>query len=487
MHPLVDNPGLWKRRKPVAGRPPSASSPGQPVRLSVAAVAATCLALGLLAAPTGAQPSPIRAWAEWAVGRGQWKGPTVAYPDLVERPRGVFLVLGSQLRPLNVHARPGIPPETALAALSALEHAYDLLQETGWPEPFADGGYGQTAGFDLYLEPDSARPAAAFLDAPVSWIGLDGATSFAVVNPDLVAPGRLESCVVDAYTQAALAGQDPAEAESWRRATGAYTAWLVTGTFGCRDEVIEQQQQSWRGWINDAPESGAGGALFLAMLSEREDGGTGTFIRELWQFARQSSGNVPGGRLRASPDLWEALDRALGNAGESLDEIVQEMAVARYFSGPEQRRRAAGYLALRTLPPDAAVPVPGAIPLNRLPARLPVSEHPLEAHGSGYALIDTSRAASPFTLEVWLRGEIGIRWSLAAVRLSGDGREMGRTTAPPRNSANSYLSVELEPGVDRVLLVVTNLSSGMVDADRDTRNPRAYHLIVDASGYGSGK
>jgi hypothetical protein len=448
---------------------------------------AACLVPGLLSARARAEQSPIQAWAEWAASRGQWKGPTVPYPDPVERPQPEPLLLDSGLRPLSVHAPAGVPFETARAVLAALEHAYDLLLETGWPEPFADGGRGQSAGFDLYLQPGSEQAAAAFTDAPVSWSGMDGATSFAVLDPDLVDPGQLEACVVDAYVQAVMLGQDPAEAVSWRRATGAYAAWLATGFFGCGDDVAEQQQQSWRGWITDAPESGAGGALFLAMLSEREDGGTGTFVRELWQFARQQSGSVPGSRLRASPDLWEALDRALQNAGESLDEIVQEMAVARYFAGPEHRRQAAGYLALRTLASNAAVPVPGAIPSGGLPARLPVSEQPLEAHGSGYALIDTSGALSPFTLKVWLRGETGVRWSLAAVRLSSDGREMGRTVAPPRNSPGNYLAVELEPGIDRVLLVVTNLSDGMVDADRDTRNARAFQLIVDAAGYASGK
>jgi hypothetical protein len=177
----------------------------------------------------------------------------------------------------------------------------------------------------------------------------------------------------------------------------------------------------------------------------------------------------------------------LKNAGESLDSIVLEMAVARYFAGPEPRRRAADYLALRALASNAAVPVPAAVPLDRLPARLPVSDHPLEAHGSAYALVDTSGAGSPFTLKVWLRGESGARWSLTAVRLSGDGRERGRTAAAARNSPNSYLSVELGPGIDRVLLVVTHLPLGLVDADRDTRNPRAFQLIIDAEGLGPRK
>ena len=458
-----------------------------PARRCAAAFTAAGLALAvlLLATPAAPAQSPIRSWAEWVVARSQWKGPTVAYPELRERPRPAPLRLDSDLQPLSVQAAAGIRPETAQAALDALEQARELLLETGWAEPFPDGGRGRTAGFDLYLDPQSERPAAAFADVPVSWSELDGVSSFAVMNPHLVHPGQLEACVVDAYAQAVALGQDPAEAASWRRATGAYTAWLVTGLFGCSDAVAEQQQQSWRGWITGAPDSGSGGALFLAILSEREDGNTGTFVRELWQFARQSSRNVPGPDLRASPDLWEALTRALENAGESLDEIVLEMAVARYFAGAEPRRRAGIYLAPRTLRSNAEVPVPLTLSLDRLPARLPVSDPPLQPHGSAYYLVDTSTAAAPLTLKVWLSGEIGARWSLAAVRLSHQEREQGRTAVTVPNGASGFLAAELGPGIDRVLLVVTHLPVEKIDADGDTYSARAFQLIVDREQYAS--
>jgi hypothetical protein len=450
-------------------------------RLFTAVLLALPLAAPLAKEGTGravAQHSPIDAWARWAVSRGRWAGPVVDFPERTARPDGRLYSLHSWTHPLHVHAPETIELETARRALEALESGYDTLLAAGWPVPVADGGYGDTIGFDLYLQPGASRPVAAHVEAPLSWALLDGASVFAVIDP-VAATGRLQACVIDGLTRAALLGQDPAEAPSWRRATGAYVSWLITGEFGCDDEVAQQQQNSWRGWITDAPESGSGGALFLAMLSEREDGGTGTFVRDLWQFARQRTRETKW--LRASPDLWEVTERALSNAGESLEEIVVDFAVARYFAGIDDRRRGATHPSLRSLPPNAAVPVAARIGLADLPEHLPVALPPLEVYGSSYAIVDTAGAPSPTRLKIWLRGEYGVRWSLSAVRLSAGGREIGRTTAPATRNPKSFLAVELSEEAHSVLLVVTNLGVGVPDADRDERFGRSHRLIVDVA------
>jgi hypothetical protein len=425
-----------------------------------------------------AQDSPIEIWAQWTVSQGRWKGPTVPYPDLVSRPEYQGWTLASQLYPAVVHAPPELPFSQVEMTLNALEFAYALLIETGWPEPFADGGYGGSAFFDLYLTTRSAVSSAAFVDAPVAWSLLDGASTYALVDAS-VPPERIEACVVAALVQAVLLGQDPAEAEAWRRATGAYVAWLATGFFGCDDDAATKQQNPWQAWISDSVRNSEGSALLLAILSEREDGGTGTFLRELWQFARQTTKDDRW--LRASPDMWEALDRALTNAGESLTEIVEEVAVARYFAGPQHRRRRAPFRSLRTLREDAQVPIVGPISIAQLPKHLPVSEPALETFGSSYTLVDTSQASFPMQLKIWLRGECGGRWSLVAVRLADDGRELGRMAAPARKDQNSYLALELTRETTSVLIVATNLSDGIPDADYDTSNPRVFRLIVDKS------
>jgi hypothetical protein len=448
------------------------------VRQRIWNVFAICLWIIFIAGKARADRSPFDAWAEWmTTPHGKWKGQVVPYPDHEECPGPQPLLLRSWLYPLSVHAPTTVSFDQAEQALLYLEQAYERLAETGWPLPLPDGGVGGNGDFDLFLVPESRPPAAAYADGAVLWTLFDSATAYGVVNPRVQAQS-LPACVVSALVQAALLEQDPAEAPSWRQATGAFVAWLATGQFGCDQAVVDQQLEPWRGWIGAEPGSGAGAAFILAMLSESQDGGTGTFIRELWQFARQKS--QLSDALRGSPDLFEALARALENSGQSLDKIAVDLAVARYFAGPSERRRAAPYFALRTLPTEAAVPVVDIGGLDKLPRHLPAADPPIETFGSGYFVVDTAGSSLPMQLEIWLRGEYGARWSLVAVRLAADGREVGRVAAPPKRDPNSYLTVELTPDTAKVLMVVTNLIDGAPDADCNTRNVHSFELLIDA-------
>jgi hypothetical protein len=456
--------------------------PNNPLRWSSAGrgwiVPSLLFALIFYSSEVRAEESPFDAFARWvSYGQGKWKGQVVANPDPMARPRDCPLEIRSRLFPISVHASPETPAVLVEQFLSDLEEAYQLLAETGWPLPLPEGNTCCTNDFDLYLSYASQTVVAAYPDTPVSWSLLDGSTSFAVIHPT-VEPAKARACTFSALSQAALIGQDPAENESWRQATGAFVAWLATGEFGCNDAVIAQQQRPWLGWIDPSVEGGAGGALILAILSETQDGETGTFIRELWQFARQKS--ELGDFLRGSPDMYEVIARALKNSDQSIEQIAVDMAAARYFAGPAPRSQHAPYPVLRSLPPNAAVPVLDAGRLSDLPRHLPVSDQPLETFGSSYTIISTAGSPLPTTLNIWLRGETGALWSMIALRLDDSGAEFGRVSAPAKNDPNRYLKVDLPDGTAQVLIVVTNLIKGLPDADIDTHNPHSYQLILSA-------
>jgi len=411
-----------------------------------------------------AQLRGIERWAEQIIAAQQprWVGPRVPYPPVSRRPSGTTVVARSFLAPLAVHASPDVDPERADAALLALEDAYRWLHDRGWPEPWPDGGAGGTIETDLYLvgPPDVDHAAGARVDAPVTWSYFDAATSFAVVDASV--PDRaVAPCVASAYAQAALLGQDPAEAPAWRRATGAYVASLVTGA-ECTNAIEQQRDEPWRSWIDDAAGDGEGGALLLSMVGEREDraGEPGSFARDVWQVARQRTWDGEG--LRASPDVWMALAGMLEARGRKVKDLVEDIAVERWIDAPD------------------AAPLVGVARQARLPARLAVSDPPIEPYGSGYALVDVSDPRARSSLRVWLRGEYGVEWSLVVVRLDASGRDKGRTSAPSRErDPRSYLPIDLDPGVARVLLVATNLSSRLPDADVSDENVRAFRFIVD--------
>lgn len=442
-----------------------------------------------------AEEGPIVAWARWVTAQGRWAGPTVPFPDALPRPALGGYTLDSEWLPLRLHAPASARVEHAEAALAAFESAWERLAETGWPLPFADGGRGGSSSFDLYLVEHMAASAGAEVDAPIAWTPYDAATSWALV--DAAQRGEaLEASIVSALVQAALLGQDPAESALWRRATGAFAAYLATGRFGCGEEVVDRQRAPSAGWtgpledvagragaskgaagrpggLEDAagvavpPEDAAGAAaLFLALVSEREDGGSGAFVREAWQLARQHSEEP---RLRGSPNVVEALARALANAGESFEAVAIDAAVARYFAGPSDRRVAATRAVLRALPSDAEIPLVRDLAPAELPEHVPLHP-PLAELGSAFVRVDVSSVPAGQSLPVWLRGDPAARWSLALVRLGSDGRELGRVVAPPRPVPSGYVPLLLEPGTDSVLVVVTALPR---EPDRFTPDPDA--------------
>ena len=437
-----------------------------------------------------ASGSPIDAFAELLAEstRTRWAGQRVPRPQPVARPLGATLRVDSDWRPLSVHADPRVA-RAGLAedALAALEGAADLLRVTGWSAPVPDGGRGGTEGFDLYLvdldgASISVQPDA---DAPLSFE--DSMATHAILDPD-VDPDLLPACIAQAYAEAVLFATDPAEAAPWRRATSAWLAWMVTGRFGCdEDEVardlaipalapipdLAAQRAEDGATDDDRPRSGAGGAAWLAMLDAYHSGGTGRFVREAWQFARQRTWE--GHDLRGAPDLFQVMRAMFPVDSESLDEVLEAVAFSRWQAGTP----AAPSFALSAIPRLASPPQAGPYAWDSLPRRARVDAPAVRAFGVGYVVVDTRAAPPGASLRVWLRGEYGTRWSLLAVRLDAAGRELSRLSAPPRRLPRSYLVVELREPTDHVLLAVTNLGPRLPDADSIDMNERAFEVIVD--------
>jgi hypothetical protein len=440
-----------------------------------------------------ASDSPIDAFAELLAEstRTRWAGQRVPRRLPVARPLGATLRIDSVLRPLSVHADPRAA-RVALAedVLDALEAAADLLRMTGWSAPAADGGRGGTDGFDLYLadldgEWMSVRPDA---EAPLSFE--DSVASHVVVDPD-VDPELLPACVAQAYAEAVLLATDPAEAPPWHRATAVWLAWMITGRFGCDEDDVARAmatpalapipdlatQRGEDGATDDGrPRSGAGGAVWLALLDAYHSGGTGRLVRDAWQFARQRTWE--GHDLRGSPDLFQVMRAMFPVDSESLDDVLEAVAFSRWQAGTA----AAPSFALRAIPRLAAPAYAGPFAWASLPRRARVDAPAVRAFGSGYVVVDTREAPPGASLRVWLRGEYGTRWSLLAVRLDADGRVLSQLSAPPRRLPRSYLVVELREPTDHVLLAVTNLGPRLPDADSIDVNERAFELVVDRGG-----
>jgi hypothetical protein len=427
----------------------------------------------------------------------RWAGARVPRPAIVPRPVGAVPLGRAAFLPLTVHGDPAVvAPAVAADALAALEEAAVLLARAGWPAPYPDGGRGGTAGFDLYLgtpeelarpsESDGRRGAGPGYEARADADALDpffdAAVAHAVVDASLP-PEDLAACVAAAYVDAALLGQDPAEAPEWRRATGAYAAFLVTGRFGCDDAAVRAAAaEPWRAPVADASDydreparsldaRAAPGAVFLASLDAYRTAGTGWLAREAWQFTRQRTWEGYG--LRGSPQLFEVFDKLFPHDDEQIHDVLEALAVRRYLAGVGHP---APGLAPLALPPQ---PAAGPFAWSALPKKRSFVSPPLEPWGVAYARVDTRAAREGEALRVWLRGEGGVRWLLAAVRLSADGRDLGRVSAPVTQAHNAYLRLDLTPDTAEVLVVAIDLSSRLPSADTTDVNERGLELVLD--------
>ena len=436
-------------------------------------VALVALWVGLAATSAGAEGDPLgvddMAAAIVEMTTPVWTGPRTAAPDDTPRPEDVSTTIHSDTELVAVHAPRTVDWDLIEKALRALEFARGMMAGMGWPDPLPDGRLGGGPSLDLYFAP-SDLPTAAHSDDLPSWSFLDRASAFAVVDP-ATPSSAIEACVTAAYAEALLLSADPAEARTWRRATAAWITWLLTGSFGCEDGVWEQQAEPWRSWINGGAEIGAGGALLLAYLSARHDDGEPTFVRDAWLLASQRTWEGDG--LRAEPDLWAAIDTAVSRSGDRLTDNVRDLAVQRWFVG----RGPPPTPLIASIDSDAKVPVMRE--LQRLPTRA-VARTPLEPYGSAYTVLERSAWGPESQLRAWLKGEYGVNWSLTALQLDAHGRELRRISAPSTDGdPTAYVPVELDRETNALLLVVTNLSSRLPDADHPDANTRAFELTLD--------
>lgn len=419
--------------------------------------------VGLLSTKGAAQLPGAQEWARGIVGPRirPYYGDRVAWPDLCAEVPALIPTPSVLSRSIAIHWRTGESADLYFAVSRELDAFASWLEATGWGAVSQNSARG---AFDVIVS-DSNDPCAFENAGSVSY---DGVHARALVDYRLLVEDL--GAIDEAYARALLLEREPAESKAWRDATA---AWLV---------------YAWRGSFVEDPERGQGitqtasmnwiatgyplrGALFLAMLSERHDPDGTRFVRDLWDLARQKSED--GGDYYGTPDLWDAVSVAIEDARDPLHQLVEDAAVALYFSG----RADAPFRVLRGLSPNVA-PVADEVRFSELPEHrdCPVGE--LEPFGSSYTRVNLDMP-HPARLRVWLKGEDGVRWSLAAVQLDGNGAEIGRISAPARREPSSFIPLELSPSAKSVLLVVTNLSSRLPDADVPDENVRSFQLILD--------
>jgi hypothetical protein len=393
----------------------------------------------------------IEGWADAVAGysTAKWVGQRVPFP-LPQLPPASTAQLDSLLWPLRVHTtRAASAPELALArrVLEQAEQAASLAS--------ASGLFTFTAPIDLYLVDAPAN--AAYPSAGSTWSDLDSTSSFALI--DLRTPTAQRAvCTSQALIEAALWRWDPAESVTIHRASAAYFAGLMHGTW-CEAPSPDRRSLSFDQGrlLHSAPLLTA----WLSALGALRDRNRGSFAENMWQFARQRTWEGSG--LRGSPDLLEAIAKTSELEYTRLEENAAGLALD---------------MALAALEPGS-VPIAGAIRFSALPAHLAPSA-PLDALDASLRLLDLEAPRPGQRITLWSRGEAGVRWALGAARLRADGSVIAQHSAAVLKHPDAELSVELSADTRYVLISVVNMGPGVPDPDLDdARFERSVRLIVD--------
>jgi len=363
--------------------------------------------------------------------------------------------------PVCVHPGPGVPAETARAALGALERAHArLVRVMGLPAPLADDEGGGPE-LDLYLRAGGER-ALRVEHGPALATRFDEAPAFCVLSG--VERSLLERdaslCVAEAIGWRLDASATP----HVRRAYATHL-WLISGApssldLAAFDDVQANPQLAMV--TRDRSAYSEGAALFFEHLDRalgRAHAGvlatallavsTDKTPPQLWQWDNE-------------PDVMDVLRHTVGTDPRSMADLLSELAVARAFLG--DRNDGAHISVLDWLGSFGRVRFDWVLPFSSLPRRV-APLLPIEPTGSMYLWLELDQVPPGSTLGFKAEWEppVAFRWTL--VRVGSDGRELGRVhpAFQERGTSAEQTLVNLE-GSAGILVVGTNL--GGVDLKR---------------------
>lgn len=395
----------------------------------------------------GGGPIPEKA----PVQRDPWLPTGARVPSAPDRPGDVEPPGCSFRYPVCVHRGAGVSETAAAQALVALEGAYQrLVHVLGLPAPAWDAGRGGSDALDLYL---SVEPARLEVEAePIVTGRFDRAAAFCRVGP---VPSSRDAtlCVGEAIALAL----DPAETPHLRRAYATHLWHLVAPPVSADLEAIDDVQANPERAIatrERGPASEGAALLFEHLDASRGTGFPGTLATHLLSIA--VSKTEPRALLwDNSPDLFDALRRALDDKPRDAAMLFADLAVARGFLGA---RDDGGHLpALEWTGSFGRARFDWSIKLSSLPRRV-ASLRPIEPTGVMYVWLELDQDLGDKELGFQAEWESPVSFQWALVSVDEEGQELKRIYAPfvERGTRVEQALSDLK-GARGLMIVGTNL------------------------------
>jgi hypothetical protein len=361
--------------------------------------------------------------------------------------------------PVCVHPSSGVAPKATLAALDALEDAYEkLVWALGLPAPLADGGQGESDALDLYLV-TSDRTAPGFervraVGNALHFGGFDRASAFCVASADsgILAERAATLCIGEAIALRL----DPAETPHTRRAFATELWWLVGAPTSLDFEAVATVQGAPHRALVERELSGRseGSALFFDFLElSLGNGSPGALSAALLSASAQVTPK-DSASWHNEPDTFDVLRHTLDQSEHQMATLLGNLAVARAFGG--DRDDGQHPLVLEWAGTFGAPAFDWVIPFSKLPKRVRLT--PVEPTGAAYVWLNLDAPTAGKTLAFQAEWEppAEFRWQL--VKIDAEGNEMGRLDVPfqERQTSVEARMVDLS-GVSAVLAVGAHL------------------------------
>ena len=380
--------------------------------------------------------------------------PTGSAYSIGQRPEGLGPACSAR-RPVCVHPRAGVTAEHALAALEAVESAYErLVDALGLPAPLADHGLGGSDGLDVYLGGDPGDEVLVEHDEP-ELSGFDRASAFCrLPAQDGVLLARAATlCVGEAIALALDAGETP----HLRRAFATELWWIIgSPTVFDLEAIAELQLRPERAVVRGARDLASEGAalLFEYLETTRGVAEPGVLSAALLAASGQHT-TFDEPEWNNEPDLMDVVRHTLDRDRLRMMALYRDFCVTRIFIGARDDDQ--HLPTLRWSGTFAEPRFDWVLPFSSLPRRVLLTR-PIEPSGAVFVRLELDQVPSGATLGLRAEWEAPVAFGWTLVRVGADGKELSRVDLPfqERSTQVEGRVSELE-GVRSIILVGTFL------------------------------
>ncbi len=332
-------------------------------------------------------------------------------------------------RPICVHADEGHDGAAALAALDALERAYErLVLVLGLPAPLPDERRGGSDALDVYLvaADQGEEPLRVEYDPPELG-GFDRASGFCMLAAS--AGPLLERAATQCIGEAIALRLDAAETPHVRRAFATALWWFVGAPtvldFEAIDELQSHPERSIARRDRDATSEGA--ALWFEYLeSTRGIGDAGVLSAALLSASAQKT-KPDSPTWNNEPDYVDVVRHTLSEDRLRVMALLRDFAVSRAFVGA--RDDGLHLPRLGWAGAFGAARFDWVLPVSTLPRRVLLTQ-PVEPTGVALAWLALDQSLPGKTLGFRAEWEAPVAFAWTLVRLDADGSELGRVDLP---------------------------------------------------------